>query len=106
MGHSGPVKAVVDLQDDRVLSYSLDGTLRVWDLRESRQIRCFPWYTHIHTLILHPDGKRVLAGSSHAIYLINIEGDLVVRDFSDKGCEDIVLSRDGTWVVALVMLSN
>jgi WD40 repeat protein len=123
IGHPGPVKAVVDLHDDRVLSSSLDGTLRVWDLRESRQIRSFlrpgnhiDWSTtasgewivghesawDIHTLVLHPDRKRVLAGSKRAIYMINIESDLVVREFSGKmDIEDIVLSSDGRWVVAL-----
>jgi WD40 repeat protein len=124
-GHLGPVKAVVDLENGTVISSSLDGTFRIWDLRESRQISSFQrpglyldWSVStsgewiighhsawdIHKLVLHPDRERIVAISSHGIYMINLkEINPLISVYSEtvNEIDDVVLTYDGKWIVVL-----
>ena len=129
VGHNGPVTAVVDLKDGRILSASYDGTLRIWDLKKNQEICLFSGpggnidrstntlgnlidntrsTFDVHSLVLYPDGKRVLAGSDRGVRIINIETGSVIKEFSGdvRDVRDVALNYDGRWAVAALMDST
>lgn len=65
-GHTNPISDVVHLLDgQRIITCSIDGSLRVWDLESGEQIGD-GWRdveNDVHTIALSPDGKNLASGS-------------------------------------------
>ena len=59
-GHTGTVKGLSELPDGRVVSWSLDGTIRVWDLN-TETCALILRSPGIRTMAILPDG-RILSG--------------------------------------------
>jgi WD40 repeat protein len=65
-GHTSFVLGVLHLRDgQRIMTCSVDGSLRVWDMESGKQIG-EDWRddegTTMNTIALSPDGKKVLSG--------------------------------------------
>lgn len=85
-GHNGAVKAVVHLPGaggQRIITCSMDGSLRVWNLENGKQIGS-PWrdgQSGLSTIALSPDAtKLVTGGQDGAMKLWDIKtGKLIAR---------------------------
>lgn len=56
-GHTGPVCSFSQIDNDTLVSGSWDGTARIWDLREGKEIRKFEGHSHAVTVlgVMHLD---------------------------------------------------
>ena len=67
-GHTSYVKSVsLQSDDSRIVSGSLDGTIRVWDAETGEEVmKAFKLSSNasIHSVCFSPDGKHVVSGSS------------------------------------------
>jgi WD40 repeat protein len=63
-GHDGPIHDFAFSRDgQRLVSGSEDGTIRVWDVAEGRQLVCFRGHEGAVTCVaFSPDGRRVVSG--------------------------------------------
>lgn len=87
-GHKGGVHAVAfSPQADRLVTGSLDGTLRLWDLKTSKEIMQFPGITdQVHSVAYAANGKRILSGhfgpkSEFLVRLWSVENGKEIRKF-------------------------
>ena len=76
-GHAGAVRSLAFASDGRTIATaSLDGTLRIWDARETFERSCIdPGAGPLHALALAPDGMTVAVGSEG--------GDIVIIDVDE-----------------------
>jgi len=69
-GHTKPVSNVIHLFDgQRIITCSLDGSLRVWNLESGEPIGN-DWRdveSDVHTIALSPDGKNLASGSEDGV---------------------------------------
>jgi WD40 repeat protein len=64
-GHTASVRGLAFLPDGKqAISASLDGTLRVWDVEEGKELRLLRLPTGSAALALSPDGKKFVVSSS------------------------------------------
>ncbi|EAR99792.1 phospholipase a2 activating protein, putative (macronuclear) [Tetrahymena thermophila SB210] len=56
-GHTGPVCSFSQIDNDTLVSGSWDGTARIWDLREGKEVRKFEGHSHAVTVlgVMHLD---------------------------------------------------
>jgi WD40 repeat protein len=87
-GHKGGVHALAfSPRADRLVSGSIDGTLRLWDLQTGREWKQFPGITdHIRSVDYSADGKRVLSGhfgpkSEFLVRLWDVESGKEINKF-------------------------
>ncbi|KAG1740187.1 quinon protein alcohol dehydrogenase-like superfamily [Suillus paluster] len=82
-GHTGNVRGVIHLPDGlRIITCSLDGSLRSWNLESGKQIGD-DWRDgaggSVETVALSPDGEKVVSGSKDgAVRLWNIDTGKVI----------------------------
>jgi WD40 repeat protein len=105
-GHTGTVNGVVYLPGgQRIISSSLDASLRVWDLQSGKQIG-IDWRDNesdVEIIRLSPDGTKVVSGSfDGAVRLWDVDtGKVIAKWTAHRG--DIVSvcwSQDGERVVS------
>jgi WD40 repeat protein len=111
-GHTQPVSDVIHLFDgQRIITCSLDGSLRVWNLESGEQIGD-DWQdveSGVHTIALSPDGKNLASGSEDgAVRLWDVDTGNVIDKWTghkelvtsvcwcSDGCRVVSGSRDGT----------
>src|SRR5581483_11580016 len=57
-----PVEGGVGLPDGRVLIAVLDGTVRLWDVNQDRELHAFPCGHAVLCLAVAPDGRHFASG--------------------------------------------
>jgi len=77
-GHAQAVRSLAFASDGRTIATaSLDGTLRIWDARETFELSCLDAGAGpLHGLALAPDGMTVAVGSE--------SGDIVILDLDER----------------------
>jgi WD40 repeat protein len=106
--HTGAVKGVIHLPGGhRMMTCSYDGSLRVWDLQNGKQIgndwRPRDGRGGINTIALSPDGKTVASGSDDgAVRLWDVETGKVLAKWTghDSETSSACWSRDGGLVAS------
>ena len=98
--HTNYINGLVFLGDgNRVLSFSHDRTIRLWDFKEKRQVRVFKGCKEaVEQVVVLPGDKQFLSRESHGIMrLWNIQDGQMVRSFGteDQNVSKIILLKDG-----------
>jgi WD40 repeat protein len=75
MGHSQRIDAAeITADGQRVVSASMDWTLRVWDLARGEPLACFTGEAELHNCIVLPDGITVIVGDVLGrVYFLRLE---------------------------------
>ncbi len=78
LGHTRAVQSLAFAPDDRtIITASLDGTLRIWDARESFERSCLdPGIGPLHCMALAPDGMTVAVGGE--------SGEIAIMDLDER----------------------
>jgi WD40 repeat protein len=104
-GHTKAVTGVVHLPGGhRMTTCSIDGSLRVWDLQNGKQIGN-DWRdgkSYVTTIALSPDGKKVASGSDDgAVRLWDVETGKVLAKWTghESRISSACWNRDGGLVV-------
>jgi WD40 repeat protein len=93
VGHSKKINALAFRINGQLVSGSEDGTVRLWNVTEEREIRRFNGVGQITSVDVSPDGRLLVAGSSaRTLKLWEIDTGGLLKTFS--GHEDFV------WAVA------
>lgn len=108
VGHTFTVRGLTMLPDDkRLLSYSADGTARLWDVAKGREIWRLP---AAGTCAIDPQGQRAAVALKAGINLIELaDGKVVtswphlmgVDDWGVGGVTNMAFSPDGRWLAAV-----
>src|ERR1700710_1442146 len=105
-GHTDDVRGVIHLsREQRMMTCSLDGSLRLWNLQTGKQIGN-DWRdgeSRAYTIALSPDGKKVVSGSNDAtVRLWDVDIGKVITKWTGhkRGVRYICWSRDGGRIVS------
>ncbi|KIK45699.1 hypothetical protein CY34DRAFT_503186 [Suillus luteus UH-Slu-Lm8-n1] len=105
-GHTKHVFGAIHLPGgQRIITCSLDGSLRVWNLKSGKQIG-EDWRdgdSEVWSIALSPDGKKVVSGSEDgAVRLWDIDACKVVKKWMGhtNGVWSVCWSRDGRRVLS------
>ncbi|KAJ8589382.1 WD40 repeat-like protein [Rhizopogon salebrosus TDB-379] len=105
-GHTRSVYGVVHLPgEQRMMTCSHDGSLRVWNLQTGKQTGN-DWRdgeSGVNTIALSLDGKKVISGSGDAVVrLWDVDMGKVIAKWTghNSGVVHICWNRDGRWVVS------
>ncbi|KAG2051614.1 WD40 repeat-like protein [Suillus hirtellus] len=105
-GHTEWVYGAIHLPGgQRIMTCSLDGSLRVWNLKSGKQIED-DWCdgeTGVRTIALSPDGKKVVSGSvDGGVRLWDIDTGKVTGRWTGHtgGVKSVCWSRDGQRVLS------
>jgi WD40 repeat protein len=100
VGHLATVYAIVPLPEDRILTASSDGTIRVWDTQNGALIRQFEGHSDVvYNIKISPDGTQALSGSEDgSVILWDIASGSVIHQMSghDGRVLGVAFSPDGT----------
>jgi WD40 repeat protein len=105
-GHTDEVRGVIHLKgEQRIITCSVDGSLRVWNLQTGKQIGN-DWRdgeSDFNTIALSPDGRQVVSGSNDAVVrLWDVDMGKVIAKW--MGHNDVVWdvswNRDGRRIVS------
>lgn len=73
-GHTGGVNGALDLADGRIVSWSIDGTLRLWDVESGLVLRVLEGHTKsVNGALLLPNGHLLSWSSDKILRLWNLE---------------------------------
>lgn len=99
VGHVATVYAVLNMPENRILTASSDGTLRIWDTVNGAQIQKLDGHANIvYTVALSPDGKEALSGSQdRQVILWNLETGQPIYKLNGHtdGVRGVTFSPDG-----------
>jgi WD40 repeat protein len=105
-GHTGIVYGAIHLPGGhRIMTCSLDGSLRVWNLKTGKQIG-EDWRdgdSEVWSIVLSPDGKKVVSGSHDGpVRLWDIDTCKVVKKWTGhtRPVVSVCWSRDGRRVLS------
>jgi WD40 repeat protein len=105
-GHTKPVFGAMHLPGgQRIITCSLDGSLRVWNVKSGKQIGD-DWRdgdSGVWCIALSPDGKKVVSGSRDgAVRLWDIDTCKVVKKWTGhtEAVSSVCWSRDGRRVLS------
>jgi WD40 repeat protein len=105
-GHTDEVHGVIHLPgEQQIITCSLDGSLRVWNLQTGKQIGN-DWRdgeSDVNTIALSLDGKKVVSGSDDAaVRLWDVDTGKVIAKWTGHNNQvlHICWSRDGRQVVS------
>jgi WD40 repeat protein len=105
-GHAGPVTAVAMTPDGKqIVSGSIDGTVRVWDLATGRTVHVLDVTAgDVWSVAVTPDGKRVISGSDDGIVQVwdLATGRRVATTCCDLGgtVRAVAVTPDGRYVIS------
>ncbi len=103
-GHAGHVLGVAFLPDgQRAVSCAFDGTIRLWDLDNGKQIEEIRGPREMHELALSPDGRRlVTAGFDQTVRLWDLEAGRELQCFFWHAGRvlSVALSPDGCYALS------
>ncbi len=93
-GHEGRITGLVFRSNDELISASEDGTVRLWNVTEEREIRRYrAGLDQVTSIALSPDEQQVVLGvTDGTLRLWEIDSGLLRRIF--RGHVDVVLSVD------------
>ncbi|MDE0297384.1 MAG: dockerin type I domain-containing protein [Candidatus Poribacteria bacterium] len=93
-GHEGHITGLAFRSNDELISASVDGTVRLWNVTEEREIRRFrAGLDQVTSIALSPDEQQVVFGvTDGTLRLWQIDSGLLRRVF--RGHVDVVLSVD------------
>lgn len=105
-GHTYSIWSTIHLPDgERIITCSLDGTLRIWSLESGKQIGR-DWRdgdSWVWTIALSPDGKKLVSGGSDgAVRLWDIDTCKVITKWTGHTIlvASVWWSRDGRRVLS------
>lgn len=101
--HSDQVNAVAGLPGGRVLSAGRDGSLRLWDIDNERQLARWEAGTDVTALTVSPGGRRVLFGGTDRLLHLRDVGagrDRTVLGGHEDWIWDLRFSADGKTAVS------
>lgn len=84
-GHTREVSslAAVPQTSNQLVSGSIDGTLRIWDVNDGQQLRQFIHGSGVVSVAIRPDGKRLTSsGDNKAVNLWNAEDGSLIRELT------------------------
>jgi WD40 repeat protein/GTPase SAR1 family protein len=103
-GHEGEITSVTVTPDGRVVSGSVDKSLRLWDLETSRCLRAFQGHTdHVLGVAVTLDGEQALSASAdHTVRLWELATGCCLNTFQGHVGEVwcVAVTRDGRRVVS------
>jgi WD40 repeat protein len=97
------VVGTIHLPDgQRIMTYSFDGSLRVWNLKSGKQIGD-DWRngdSAVGTIALSPDGRKVVGGSGDGVKLWDIDTGKAIAEWTGhkKAVRSVCWSRDSQQV--------
>lgn len=93
-GHEGRITGLAFRSNDELISASEDGTVRLWNVTEEREIRRYrAGLDQVTSIALSPDGQQVVLGvTDGTLRLWEIDSGMLRRIF--RGHVDVVLSVD------------
>jgi WD40 repeat protein/serine/threonine protein kinase len=104
LGHEARVECVAFAEEgSKLVSGGHDGTLRVWDTRTGRQLRCIKTpLTWIHSLSLHSDNRHVAVAGSVGVWIFDLKTDNTVcrLDGPEGGSHAVTFTPDGRTVLS------
>lgn len=113
LGHTGPVRSLAQLSDGRLASRSDDGTARLWDIDDEREVRC------IDGLIPAAEEHGAWLGQEAAITavqsIVALPGDRLATSARDRtvriieastGKEQLRLAGHGRGISTIVPLAD
>ncbi len=103
VGHGDWVDGVALTHDNRALSASWDGTLRVWDVATGETLAILQGHNdRVHSVALTPDGRVVSAGRDGTIRLWNLADyqQVAVFEGHESHVNDALVTEDGLLVSA------
>jgi WD40 repeat protein len=99
IGHLAAVYAVVPMPEDRILTASSDGTIRLWDTQNGALIKRFDGHTNIvYSVKINPAGTQALSGSEDgSLILWDIASGDIIRQMTghDGRVISVAFSPDG-----------
>lgn len=89
IGHTDTVRSAAFSSDSkRIVSASLDGTVRIWDAKTGKELNILKGHTDtVDSAAFSPDGKRIVSASW---------GDLTVRIWDAETGEELNILKDHT----------
>jgi len=87
-GQSNLISALAGI-GNRMVSAQIDGSVRIWDLDEGKELHEFKHGAYVTALAISPDGKRIAsAGSNNLVRLWSAEGKPVADLKGDRYAEE------------------
>ncbi len=103
VGHGDWVDGVALTSDNRALSASWDGTVRVWDVATGETLGILQGHAdRVHSVSITPDGRAVSAGRDGTIRLWNLTDyqQVAVYEGHESHVNDALVTEDGLLVSA------
>ncbi|MDQ7025329.1 MAG: TIR domain-containing protein [Anaerolineae bacterium] len=104
-GHTGNVNAVaIHPDDERVLSASSDGTVRLWNIKTGEQIAIFEGHeSAVNTVVLSLNAEQAFSCDDSGTTIVwNVADVTEVRRFESdhEACNDLLVMPDGESLLA------
>jgi RNA polymerase sigma factor (sigma-70 family) len=106
--HQGGVKVVAYTPDGAaILTAGDDGTVRLWDARNARQLKVFPHSGRVHLLAVSPDGRSLATAAllpDSSVRVWDLETGRRTHEWPGHGdltgAEALAFSADGQFVLS------
>jgi WD40 repeat protein len=93
-GRSDPITAIAGL-GNRIVSAQTDGSIRVWDLDQGKELHEFKHGAYVTALAISPDGKRIASGgSNNVVRLWSADGKPVADLKGDRYAEEAMQAAE------------
>jgi WD40 repeat protein len=105
-GHYGSINAIaVTPNQEKVVSGSQDGNLKVWNLVTGQELLTLPGhYDPVNTVAVTPDSKQVFSGSENGtIKVWDLDQGQELRTLTEyeSAVRDLAVTSDGNWLISV-----